>query len=223
MAGPIICFILRLLAVDPAQPKPHLRTAAIIVEWVLRLVPSFCLGRGLLFSINIGFFEIIEGKRLSAWSPAIALYDVVLLGIESVIYILATIQVDILSPRPAAVNKFQRIVKCLCLRRKRRAMPHEHIDGDDDSDVDVAAEDIRVSSGQADNELIVLKNLTKRYPNGKLAVDRLSLGVPPGQCFGLLGINGAGMPSVLFAWHGHASLLTASPVAPKVKQPQCQF
>lgn len=32
--------------------------------------------------------------------------------------------------------------------------------------------------------------ISKVYENGKLAVNNLALGIPPGECFGLLGING---------------------------------
>ena len=162
-----------------------------MIEWILRLVPSFCLGRGLLFSINIGFFEIVEGKQLSVWSPTIALYDVIALGVESIIYIVATVRIDILSSKPKAVNMFQNIMKCICLGRKTNLQCTGESDQLDD--LDVSAENKRVFSGQADNELIILKGLTKRYPNGKLAVDHMWLGIPHGQCFGLLGVNGAGM------------------------------
>jgi len=34
--------------------------------------------------------------------------------------------------------------------------------------------------------------MTKIYSNDFLAVDRLTIGIKPGECFGLLGINGAG-------------------------------
>lgn len=191
MAGPIICFILRLLAVDPAQPKPHLKTAAIVTEWILRTVPSFCLGRGLLFCINIGFFEIIEGKQLTAWAPTIALYDVILLGVQSIIYILAAVQIDILSSRPRAVDIFYYITRCSCFQRGiKQKILHENIRECTDEDVDVKAEKDRVSANPDD--LIILKDLTKKYPDGKLAVNHLSLGIPSGQCFGLLGVNGAG-------------------------------
>ena len=38
---------------------------------------------------------------------------------------------------------------------------------------------------------LVLSEIKKYYGNF-LAVDRLSVGVPQGECFGLLGVNGAG-------------------------------
>jgi ABC-type transport system involved in cytochrome bd biosynthesis fused ATPase/permease subunit len=54
-------------------------------------------------------------------------------------------------------------------------------------DEDVIAENERVANGEANDDLIVINKLTKVYDNGKLAVNNLSLGIPPGQCFGLLG------------------------------------
>ena len=62
----------------------------------------------------------------------------------------------------------------------------------ENDDEDVIAENERVESGNADNDLIVLDKLSKVYHNGKRAVNQMSLGIPPGECFGLLGINGAG-------------------------------
>ncbi|KAG7480487.1 hypothetical protein MATL_G00056620 [Megalops atlanticus] len=66
----------------------------------------------------------------------------------------------------------------------------------EDDDVDVARERRRVLRGDADNDMLKIENLTKVYKSRKmgriLAVDRLCLGVRPGECFGLLGVNGAG-------------------------------
>ncbi|XP_070689151.1 ATP-binding cassette sub-family A member 2 [Pempheris klunzingeri] len=66
----------------------------------------------------------------------------------------------------------------------------------DDDDVDVACERQRALRGDADNDMLKIENLTKVYKSRKmgriLAVDRLCLGVRPGECFGLLGVNGAG-------------------------------
>ncbi|KAM9393672.1 ATP-binding cassette sub-family A member 2 [Pholidichthys leucotaenia] len=69
----------------------------------------------------------------------------------------------------------------------------------DDDDIDVSSERRRVLRGDADNDLLKIDNLTKVYKSRKmgriLAVDRLCLGVRPGECFGLLGVNGAGKTS----------------------------
>uniref|UniRef100_A0A8C5RJB7 ATP-binding cassette sub-family A member 2 n=1 Tax=Laticauda laticaudata TaxID=8630 RepID=A0A8C5RJB7_LATLA len=65
-----------------------------------------------------------------------------------------------------------------------------------EDDVDVAAERLRVLRGDADNDMLKIENLTKVYKSRRigriLAVDRLCVGVRPGECFGLLGVNGAG-------------------------------
>ncbi|KAH0615615.1 hypothetical protein JD844_005073 [Phrynosoma platyrhinos] len=62
--------------------------------------------------------------------------------------------------------------------------------------IDVANERHRVLRGDADNDMLKIENLTKVYKSRKigriLAVDRLCVGVRPGECFGLLGVNGAG-------------------------------
>lgn len=44
---------------------------------------------------------------------------------------------------------------------------------------------------------MVVENLSKKYPNGKLAVDRLHLMVEDKSIFGLLGPNGAGKTTLL--------------------------
>lgn len=64
-------------------------------------------------------------------------------------------------------------------------------------DEDVIAEQDRVLSGQANDDIIVLDQLTKVFPPHKVAVNHLSLAIPPGQCFGLLGINGAGKTTTM--------------------------
>ena len=66
-------------------------------------------------------------------------------------------------------------------------------------DNDVAAERQRIIntsvSQLATTDAVILRQLTKFYKNRFLAVDRLSVGIPGGECFGLLGVNGAGKTS----------------------------
>ncbi|XP_016402931.1 ATP-binding cassette sub-family A member 7-like, partial [Sinocyclocheilus rhinocerous] len=63
-------------------------------------------------------------------------------------------------------------------------------------DEDVARERDRVKSGRAVGDILILKDLSKVYKAGrKPAVNRLCLGIPRGECFGLLGVNGAGKTS----------------------------
>ena len=63
-------------------------------------------------------------------------------------------------------------------------------------DNDVAAERERIINTPveqlATTDTVILRQLTKLFDNSFLAVDRLSVGIPKGECFGLLGVNGAG-------------------------------
>ena len=100
-------------------------------------------------------------------------------------------------------------------------------DADEDEDADVAAERAAVRRGASESFDVVLDELVKAYPRAsakraranaptsapsapsarssrsgrgrgaRVAVDRLTLGVRPGERFGLLGVNGAGKSTTL--------------------------
>ena len=63
-------------------------------------------------------------------------------------------------------------------------------------DNDVATERERITNAPVEQltttDTVILRDLTKVFDNSFLAVDRLSVGIPKGECFGLLGVNGAG-------------------------------
>ncbi|CAN7974909.1 unnamed protein product [Ixodes persulcatus] len=59
-----------------------------------------------------------------------------------------------------------------------------------EEDEDVRNERRRVLNGRTNTDALCLMNLTKLGKH--LAVDRLCLRIPKGECFGLLGVNGAG-------------------------------
>uniref|UniRef100_A0A672PFT3 P-type phospholipid transporter n=1 Tax=Sinocyclocheilus grahami TaxID=75366 RepID=A0A672PFT3_SINGR len=65
-----------------------------------------------------------------------------------------------------------------------------------EEDEDVARERQKIMSGAGQGDILELRQLTKVYKRKqKPAVDRLCVGIPPGECFGLLGVNGAGKTS----------------------------
>ena len=191
--GTIAAFILRLLGSVPSSPNDTLITAATIVEWVLRFFPAFNLSRGLYSAINIQTISLINAKNVNAWDPEACLYEIIFLAWQSVVYLLLAMKIDEWSNNPRAVALFRKIFMCDCRDSFDRGGPpsRENIDSD------VAAEEERVLSGGANDDLIVLSQLGKVYSNGKRAVDSISLGIPPGQCFGLLGINGAGKTTTM--------------------------
>ncbi|GAA6090762.1 uncharacterized protein abca12 [Tachysurus ichikawai] len=75
---------------------------------------------------------------------------------------------------------------------RRRSVPQT---GSRVEDVDVLAERQRVDIGAASSDLLQVSRLSKvyRHLNRRVqAVNKLSFGIPAGECFGLLGVNGAG-------------------------------
>ncbi|CAL8311233.1 unnamed protein product [Merluccius merluccius] len=60
-------------------------------------------------------------------------------------------------------------------------------------DMDVDQERERIYKGGNANDILCMRDLSKTYEGSTIpAVDRICLGVSPGECFGLLGVNGAG-------------------------------
>lgn len=69
-------------------------------------------------------------------------------------------------------------------------------------DEDVMNERNRIEKPSETEDQLIVRNLSKQFSTGScgcgkpvLAVNNLSFGVPRGQCFGLLGVNGAGKTS----------------------------
>lgn len=174
--------------------------------WIYRLFPGFCLGHGLfeictnsLISSNIGIDVDLLG-----WD--VAGKDIATLFVSAPCYFLAAVLIDYLLHSPlAAAGKY--------FDPNRQAT---NITDEDDGDVTEEAK--RVASGiDAAADVIRLEDLWKVYrtPEGfpKVAVRGLSFGLRLGECFGFLGINGAGKTSTLnmltgavLPSHGSASL-----------------
>jgi ATP-binding cassette, subfamily A (ABC1), member 3 len=191
--GPLTVFILLIIGTDPDQPKDSLVDVANILTWFLRFFPSFCLGKGLLFSINADTVAYIEGdseSSISVWSEPFLLVEVIFLVVEMFGYTGLAICLDIWSSNPRIMsywNSLLGMLTCSFLYHRDTGPDITTALPDDD---DVLNEQNRVLSGDANSDLIVLSQLSKVYANGKIAVNNLSLGIPHGECFGLLGING---------------------------------
>lgn len=212
MGGSIATFFLRIVSAGDQNMTNKIYRAAVIIEWIFRFFPPFNLGKGLLFIMNIQAWVDINQGGISAFSKDVAGFEILFLAVESVVYLVAAIYIDILSSNPEVMAIFHKLFCCVSSssRSEVAAIP------DDD---DVVAEQQRVLSLQAANDAInsreagdaiesqaagdaikdaiVMTELTKIYPNGKIAVNKLSLGIPPGECFGLLGINGAGKTTTM--------------------------
>jgi ATP-binding cassette, subfamily A (ABC1), member 3 len=174
-----------------------------ILTWILRFIPSFCLGKGLFFAINAETVAYLEGdseNELSVWSEPILLVEVIFLALQMIGYTGLAIYLDKWSSNPrimSYLNSFVGSLFCNCFCPRNTGPDITTALPDDD---DVLAEQDRVLSGGSNSDLIVLSQLSKIYSNGKIAVNNLSLGIPHGECFGLLGINGAFVKTPLFVY-----------------------
>ena len=129
-----------------------------------------------MFVINIQVFEIFRG-RTNAWGWDIMGIEIIFLAIQSFLYLILAIYVDIWSTNPSIAR--------IC---SRKVVSTEASELNEESvDEDVLAETLRVQNGEANGDTIVIDDIKKQYPNGKVAVRGISLGIPGGQCFGLLG------------------------------------
>lgn len=120
----------------------------------------------------------------------------VFLAIQGVLYWLFVLLID-----SGALQAFIYLFGCNSSRAETD--PANPVQLDDD----VAAEKQRIFETPLSNMMdsLILKDLTKDY--GKLrAVDGLSVGIMPGECFGLLGINGAGKSSTFKMLTGDESV-----------------
>jgi ATP-binding cassette, subfamily A (ABC1), member 3 len=189
--GPLTVYILTIIGEDRANPQQSLVDIATALTWVLRFFPSFCLGKGLFFAINIesiSFFE--EDFNLSVWSEPILLVEVIVLVVQGAGYTFLAMMLDVWSNNPHVMKRWNDAVGMFSCKWRNNGSHKVDITTALREDEDVIAEEERVLSGGANDDLIVVDQLSKIYGNGKVAVNRLSLGIPHGECFGLLGING---------------------------------
>ncbi|XP_053559159.1 phospholipid-transporting ATPase ABCA1-like [Bombina bombina] len=80
-----------------------------------------------------------------------------------------------------------------------------------DEDEDVANERSRILNGGGQTDLLRICDLSKVYRGKKKpAVNRICVGVPPAECFGLLGINGAGKTTTFKMLTGDISITSGN-------------
>ena len=178
-----------------------------------RLIPSFCLGDAIFY---LSWLPMMDGA--SRWDMLVTGFDLVYMLSEAVIYFALTILVDKLSSIPSFVGLFKQDppmmpradgqpeeaededVAAERVRLQKSALPPggtkyrtltDAIEslGSEQAVATLAAED--PESHRSDHDLIRLEGLRKIYP-GKNAVKDVYFGIPAGQCFGFLGVNGAG-------------------------------
>ncbi|XP_042371438.1 phospholipid-transporting ATPase ABCA1 [Plectropomus leopardus] len=176
--GSIATFVLELFVDE------HLNEVNRILKKVFLIFPHFCLGRGLIDmaknqAMADAFQRLGTKQTLDPLQWDFVGKNLFAMAAEGVIFFIFTILLQykfFINFRPWWTEP---------------QMPHL---GPEDEDV--ARERERVISGKAQSDILTMIDLSKVYKSGKKpAVDRLCLGIPRGECFGLLGVNGAGKTS----------------------------
>eukprot|EP00736_Rhodelphis_marinus_P006281 Rmarinus@m.16243 len=155
------------------------------------LFPPFCLGNA-LFNLTLREFEWfwhdIEGDQTkSPYDYDVTGRSYLFLGMSAVVYLIVVLGFEKLK----SYNLFEKV------------FPDPKVDiqiGQEDEDVSLERQ--RVLQGRTENDIVCVKELRKVYrPHGptpaKIAVRDICFAIPPGEVFGLLGINGAGKTSTL--------------------------
>uniref|UniRef100_A0A8B9MNY7 P-type phospholipid transporter n=1 Tax=Accipiter nisus TaxID=211598 RepID=A0A8B9MNY7_9AVES len=169
-----ITFILELFENNPSLLKFN-KT----LKNVLIVFPHFCLGRGLIdLAMNQAVTEVYarfgEEHVSNPFQWDFVGKNLVAMAVQGVAFFILNLltQHRLFSTRWFAETAMSPII------------------GEDE---DVAEERKRIMNGGSKTDILELQELTKIYTGRhKPAVDRLCVGIRPGECFGLLGVNGAG-------------------------------
>ncbi|TSM94632.1 ATP-binding cassette sub-family A member 1 [Bagarius yarrelli] len=167
--GSIATFVLELFVDE------HLNEVNRILKKVFLIFPHFCLGRGLIDMAKnqamADAFQRLGNKHLlEPLSWDFVGKNLFAMAVEGVVFFIFTLLLQTCS--------------------ELRLPPL----GPDDEDV--ANERNRVQSNKTQGDILTIRDLSKVYKAGKRpAVNRLCLSIPRGECFGLLGVNGAGKTS----------------------------
>ncbi|KYO42786.1 ATP-binding cassette sub-family A member 12 [Alligator mississippiensis] len=155
-----------------------------IFKWAFIVFPQFCLGQGLIeFSYNQIKFDLTSNFGIDSYVSPFEMNFLGWIFMEMALQgtVLLLLRVSLhwdLMQKPRGHCSISSIVN-----------PSE--------DIDVAMERKRVFGGRTnnDNDVLLLYNLKKLYrgfSRRSTAVKDISLGISRGECFGLLGTNGAG-------------------------------
>ncbi|XP_075792680.1 retinal-specific phospholipid-transporting ATPase ABCA4 [Pelodiscus sinensis] len=169
-----ITFILELF-----ENNPSLQKFNNTLKNMLIIFPHFCLGRGLIdLAVNQAVVDVYakfgEKHVLNPFQWHFVGKNLVAMAVEGVVYFALNL---LMQHRLIPTRWFSEPAK----------LPIS------DEDEDVAEERQRIMNGENKTDILKLQELTKIYAGRhRPAVDRLCVGVRPGECFGLLGVNGAG-------------------------------
>ncbi|KAM4874915.1 ATP-binding cassette sub-family A member 13 [Thomomys bottae] len=180
----------RLLAI--ISKAQNLQNIYNVLKWVFTIFPQFCLGQGLIeLCYNQIKYDLTRNFGIDSYvSP----FEMNFLGW---IYVELALQGTVLL-------LLRILLHWDLLWWPRSHTVHEHT-VKFSKDRDVEKEQMRVFEGRTNGDILVLYNLSKSYRSffkKASAVDDVTVGIPKGECFGLLGVNGAGKSTMFKMLNG---------------------
>jgi ABC-type multidrug transport system fused ATPase/permease subunit len=153
-----------------------------VLRYIFVLFPPCALGEGMNNLALRNFYSDLElggNKQYDVLDWNICGLNLLVMGIESIVFIVATIALDYVASQPQIRNLLD---------------PKSDLVEGEGKDDDVTAEEEMVAAkdDRAASAAVLVQNVKKKYSSGTYAVKGVSLAIPHGECFGLLGVNGAG-------------------------------
>jgi ABC-type multidrug transport system fused ATPase/permease subunit len=142
---------------------------------------------------NVGEHTSIQSTHFfsanqSIWSPDVAGNDLITLVWEGPLYFIMVLFFDYVGSNPFLFAKIRFMLG------KEKDLPSDPEEVDDD----VQNEKNDILDGKRDNDPVIVHGVRKVYDGARIAVKDLYFSIAKGQCFGFLGINGAGKSTVSF-------------------------
>ncbi|XP_047666267.1 phospholipid-transporting ATPase ABCA1 isoform X2 [Tachysurus fulvidraco] len=176
--GSIATFVLELFVDE------HLNEVNRILKKVFLIFPHFCLGRGLIDmaknqAMADAFKRLGNKQTLEPLAWDFVGKNLFAMAVQGVVFFIFTVLLQ---------YKF-------FIRFRLWSEPILPPLGPEDEDVANERERVK-NSNKSQDDILTVRDLSKVYKAGKRpAVNQLCLSIPRGECFGLLGINGAGKTS----------------------------
>ncbi|ODN00384.1 ATP-binding cassette sub-family A member 2 [Orchesella cincta] len=159
-----------------------------VLKKVFLIFPHYCLGRGCIELVRLdventalNVLSLGTKKETNRFAWEFLGEKLFWLGIHGIVYFLFNLCCE-----------YRHIPMLMC-----KLLPSKQMIPVDDEDIDVTKERERVEKLSNDSRLkLQAVNLTKYYKGKKHpAVNGITMGIGKGECFGLLGVNGAGKTS----------------------------